>query len=77
MVRTTGWMWTASDRPRDILRRQMLEVVEVFRRNFPGCELAYPAGAATSVGQRRGRAIRCHYELTEADCVSGRSLTTR
>ncbi len=53
------------------LRRQMLEVVEVFRRNFQGCELAYPAGAAPAVGQRRGRAIRCDYELTEADCVSG------
>jgi len=54
------------------LRRQMLDVVEVFRQNFKGCEMAYPAGAAPAVGQRRGRAIRCEYELTEADCVSGR-----
>ncbi len=56
------------------LRRQMLEVAEVFRRNFAGCELAYPAGPAPSVGQRRGRAIHCHYELTEQDCVSGRKF---
>lgn len=54
------------------LRQQMLEVAEVFRRNFAGCELAYPAGPAPAVGQRRGRAIRCHYELSEQDCTQGR-----
>lgn len=54
------------------LRRQMLDVVEVFRRNFKGCEMAYAAGPAPSAGQRRGRAIRCQYELTEDDCVTGR-----
>jgi len=54
------------------LRGEMFEVVEVFRRNFAGCEGAYAAGAAPQAGQRRGRSIRCHYELTEEDCVSGR-----
>jgi hypothetical protein len=54
------------------LRQQMLEVAEIFRRNFAGCELAYPAGPAPAVGQRRGRAIRCHYELSEQDCIQGK-----
>jgi hypothetical protein len=56
------------------LRQQMLEVAEVFRRNFAGCELAYPAGPAPAVGQRRGRAIRCHYELSEQDCTQGKKF---
>jgi hypothetical protein len=56
------------------LRRQMHDVAELFRRNFSGCEQAYPAGPAPSVGQRRGRAIHCLYELTEQDCVTGRKF---
>ncbi len=56
------------------LRNEMFEVVEVFRRNFDGCQQAYAAGAAPAAGQRRGRSIHCHYELTEEDCVSGRQF---
>lgn len=51
------------------LRGQMLEVTDLFRQNFAGCEEAYPAGPAPSAGQRRGRAIHCDYELTQADCT--------
>ena len=56
------------------LRGRMLEVAEVFRENFAGCEACYPAGAAPSAGQRRGRAIRCEYELTQDDCTEGRQF---
>jgi len=54
------------------LRGRMFDVADFFRRTFAGCEGCYPAGPAPSVGQRRGRAIRCDYELTKDDCVDGR-----
>lgn len=57
------------------LRKQMFEIAEFFRKNFSGCENCYPAGPAPAVGPRRGRAIRCRYELTEDDCTSGRQFT--
>ena len=56
------------------LRGKMFEVAGVFRDNFAGCEGCYPAGPAPSVGQRRGRAIRCDYELTQDDCTEGRQF---
>jgi len=56
------------------LRGRMFEVAEFFRRHVRGCEACYPAGPSPSVGQRRGRAIRCRYELTQADCVEGRQF---
>ena len=54
------------------LRAKMLQVAEMFRGNFDGCRDCYVAGPAPSAGQRRGRAIRCHYELTQEDCTQGR-----
>ncbi len=56
------------------LRGRMLQVTEVFRRHLAGCEQCYPAGSAPSVGQRRARAIRCEYELTQVDCTEGRQF---
>ncbi|MBM3499461.1 MAG: FAD-dependent oxidoreductase [Armatimonadetes bacterium] len=56
------------------LRGRMLGVAELFRRRFAGCEECYPAGPAPSVGQRRARAIRCDYELTQEDCTQGREF---
>jgi hypothetical protein len=53
------------------LRDRMFKVVALFRKHIKGCEQAYPAGPAPSVGQRRARAIRCHYELTQEDCTGG------
>ena len=57
------------------LRGKMFDVAEVFRRHVAGCEQCYPAGPAPSVGQRRGRAIRCDYELSQSDCTEGRQFT--
>ena len=54
------------------LRGRMLGVADLFRVQFDGCEACYAAGAAPSVGQRRGRAIRCDCELTREDCTTGR-----
>ncbi len=56
------------------LRAQMFAIAELFRRHFAGCEECYPAGPAPTAGVRRGRAIRCDYELTLEDCTSGRQF---
>jgi hypothetical protein len=56
------------------LRRRMLEIGEFFRKIIAGCEACYVAGPAPSAGQRRGRAIRCEYELTQEDCVQARQF---
>lgn len=56
------------------LRGRMFEVADMFRKHVGGCEGCYPAGPAPSVGQRRARAIRCDYELTQKDCTEGRSF---
>jgi hypothetical protein len=53
------------------LRGRMFDVAEVFRKDVAGCEGCYPAGPAPSVGQRRARAIRCDYELSQDDVTNG------
>ncbi len=53
------------------LREKMLAVADMFRRHLEGCEGCYPAGAAPTVGQRRARALRAQYELTQGDCTEG------
>jgi len=53
------------------LRAQVLQVANLFRRHIRGCESCYPAGPAPTAGQRRARAIRCLYELTQKDCTEG------
>ena len=55
-----------------VLRGKMFEIANFFRRHFKGCAECYPAGPSPSAGQRRSRAIRCEYELTENDCTEGR-----
>jgi len=56
------------------LRTRMLAIAELFRANFAGCEDCYAAGAAPTVGQRRGLAIHCDYELTRDDVTQGRTF---
>ncbi len=56
------------------LRRRMFEIVDFFRQQIAGCEQAYAAGPSPSAGQRRGRAIRCDYELSAEDCLQGRQF---
>jgi hypothetical protein len=56
------------------LRSRVLEIADIFRENFGGCEDCYIAGPAPVAGQRRGRAIRSRYDLTREDCVSGRQF---
>jgi hypothetical protein len=56
------------------LRGKMFQVAEMFRANFAGCEQCYPAGPSPVAGQRRARAIRCDYELSQEDCTEGRQF---
>jgi len=56
------------------LRRRMFEVADLFRKHIAGCADCYPAGPAPAAGQRRGRAILCHYDLTQEDCTTGRQF---
>jgi hypothetical protein len=56
------------------LRSRFLEIADLFRVNFAGCEDCYVASPAPTAGQRRGRAIRALYELTREDCTSGRQF---
>ena len=56
------------------LRGRMFEIADMFRQHVAGCEQCYVAGPAPAVGQRRARAIRCEYELTQDDCTSGRQF---
>ena len=56
------------------LRAKMLDIAELFRKHFAGCEECYVAGPAPTAGQRRGRAVRCQYELSQEDCVGGRQF---
>jgi hypothetical protein len=56
------------------LRSRVLEIADIFRENFAGCEDCYIAGPAPAAGQRRGRAIRALYELTREDCTAGRQF---
>jgi hypothetical protein len=57
------------------LRSRFLEIADLFRDNFSGCEDCYAAGPAPTAGQRRGRAIRALYELTREDCISGHQFS--
>ncbi len=56
------------------LRARMFEVADLFRRNVRGAENCYPAGSAPTIGQRRARAIKCEYDLTQEDCTEGRKF---
>jgi len=56
------------------LRGRMFQVADIFRTHIAGCEGCYVAGPAPSVGQRRGRAIHCEYELSQEDCTEGRQF---
>ncbi len=57
-----------------VLRERMFRIADMFREHIAGCENCYVAGPAPAVGQRRSRAVHCHYELSQEDCVTGRQF---
>ncbi len=59
------------------LRGEMLGIADLFRKNVAGCEECYVAGPAPSAGQRRARAVKCDYDITQDDCTEGRKFDDR
>jgi len=61
-------------RAETVLRKQVLEFLEFFRRYVPGGEHSYLAATASCVGVRESRRIRGVYELSDEDVRSGRTF---
>jgi len=54
------------------LRRRQRRAVELFRKYIPGCEKAFIARTSPKLCIRRGRQIRCDYDIPLADVLEGR-----
>jgi len=54
------------------LRRRQLRAVELFRKYVPGCAKAFIARTSPRLNIRRGRQIRCDYDLSHEDVIEGR-----
>jgi hypothetical protein len=55
-----------------VLRRQVLEFLQFFRRYVPGCASAHLAATASCVGVRESRRLRGAYTLSDDDVRHGR-----
>ncbi|MBN2476265.1 MAG: FAD-dependent oxidoreductase [Pirellulales bacterium] len=54
------------------LRRRQFRAIELFREYVPGCEKAFIARTSPKLCIRRGRLIRCDYDVTHEDVIEGR-----
>ncbi|MBD3183816.1 FAD-dependent oxidoreductase [Candidatus Poribacteria bacterium] len=54
------------------IRRRQLKAVEIFRKYVPGCEKAFIARTSPTLCIRRGKLIRCDYDITLSDVLEGR-----
>ena len=54
------------------LRKRQLKAVELFRQFVPGCEKAFIARTSPKLCIRRGRLIRCDYDISHEDVIEGR-----
>ncbi len=54
------------------LRKRQLKAVELFRQYVPGCEKAFIARTSPRLNIRRGRLIRCDYDVSHEDVIQGR-----
>jgi hypothetical protein len=54
------------------LRKRQLKAIELFRKHVPGCEKALIARTSPRLNIRRGRLIRCDYDITHEDVIEGR-----
>jgi len=54
------------------LRRRQARAVELFRKYVPGCERAFIARTSPSLCIRRGRCVRCDYDISLEDVLEGR-----
>ena len=54
------------------LRQRQYRAVELFRDFIPGCEKAFMARTSPKLCIRRGRLIRCDYDITHEDVIEGK-----
>jgi hypothetical protein len=54
------------------LRRRQYRAIQLFRDYIPGCEKAFIARTSPKLCIRRGRLIRCDYDLSHEDVIEGR-----
>jgi hypothetical protein len=54
------------------LRKRQYRAVQLFREYIPGCEKAFIARTSHKLCIRRGRLIRCDYDLSHEDVIEGR-----
>ena len=54
------------------LRRRQQKSIDLFRKHVPGCEKAFIARTSPSLNIRRGRLIKCDYDITRADVLEAR-----
>ena len=54
------------------IRKNMAKAVELFKKYVPGCENAFMARTSPKLCIRRGRMIKCDYDITHEDVIEGR-----
>ncbi len=54
------------------LRKRQYRAVQLFRDYVPGCEKAFIARTSPKLCIRRGRLIKCDYDITHEDVIDGR-----
>ena len=54
------------------LRKRQFRAVQLFREFIPGCEKAFIARTSPKLCIRRGRLIKCDYDITHEDVIEGR-----
>ena len=54
------------------LRRRQAKAIELFREYVPGCEKAFIARTSPKLCIRRGRLIKCDYDISHEDVIEGR-----
>lgn len=54
------------------LRKRQLRAIGLFRRHVPGCEKAFMARTSPRLNIRRGRLIKCDYDISHEDVIEGR-----
>jgi len=54
------------------VRKRMAKAVELFRKYVPGCEKAFMARTSPTLCIRRGRFIKCDYDISHEDVIEGR-----
>jgi len=54
------------------LRQRQFKAMELFRKYVPGCEKAFIARTSPKLCIRRGRLIKCDYDITLPDIIEAR-----